>query len=128
GSPVASRGRHSTWRTIPPTCPTRSRGPALARLPRRRTGSAAGPPRGRARRRDAVRSVESHGKTVDEAIGQALRRLGRQRDDVEITVLSEGSRGVFGIGAEHARVRVTVRERDESEPGPATEDAVSLDR
>src|SRR4051812_50115103 len=106
-----------------------SRGPAMARPPRRRTGSGGGPPRGRARRRDAVRSVESHGKTVDEAIAQALRRLGRQRDDVEITVLSEGSRGVFGIGAEHARVRVTLREGDESEPGPAAaEDAVSLDR
>jgi len=76
-----------------------------------------------------VRSVESHGKTVDEAIGQALRRLGRQLDDVEVTVLSEGSRGVFGIGAEHARVRVTLREGDESEPRPAVaEDAVSLDR
>jgi spoIIIJ-associated protein len=75
-----------------------------------------------------VRSVESHGKTVDEAIAQALRRLGRQRDDVEITVLSEGSRGVFGIGAEHARVRVTLREGDESEAGPVAEEAVSLDR
>lgn len=75
-----------------------------------------------------MRSVESHGKTVDEAIGQALRRLGRQRDDVEITVLSEGSRGVFGIGAEHARVRVTLREGDESEPVAAAEGAVSLDR
>src|SRR5690349_6259712 len=105
-----------------------SRGPAMARPPRRRTGSGGGPPRGRARRRDAVRSVESHGKTVDEAIAQALRRLGRQRDDVEITVLSEGSRGVFGIGAEHARVRVTLREGDESEAGPVAEEAVSLDR
>ena len=75
-----------------------------------------------------MRSVESHGKTVDEAIGQALRRLGRQRDDVEITVLSEGSRGVFGIGAEHARVRVTLREGDESEAGPVAAEAVSLDR
>ena len=57
-----------------------------------------------------MRSVESHGKTVEEAINQALRRLGRQRDEVEISVLSEGTRGVFGIGAEPARVRVTVRE------------------
>ena len=121
-------GRWS-WTTTPLTLPMKSRGPAMARLPRRRTGSGDGPPRGRARRRDAVRSVESHGKTVDEAIAQALRRLGRQRDDVEITVLSEGSRGVFGIGAEHARVRVTLREGDENEPRPAAaEDAVSLDR
>jgi spoIIIJ-associated protein len=76
-----------------------------------------------------VRSVESHGKTVDEAIGQALRRLGRQRDEVEITVLSEGSRGVFGIGAEHARVRVTALEGEGVEVAPpADADAVPLDR
>ncbi len=59
-----------------------------------------------------MRSVESHGKTVEEAVSQALRRLGCGRDDVEVTVLSEGSRGVFGIGAEMARVRVTVLESE----------------
>jgi spoIIIJ-associated protein len=76
-----------------------------------------------------VRSVESHGKTVDEAVSQALRRLGRQREDVEITVLSEGSRGVFGIGAENARVRVTVRDGDDADVGPALSDeAVPLER
>src|SRR3954462_10582695 len=106
-----------------------SRGPAMARLPRRRTGSGDGPPRGRARRRDAVRSVESHGKTVDEAIGQALRRLGRQRDEVDITVLSEGSRAVLGIGAEEARVRVTVPEAEGEAAGPpAEEEAVPIER
>jgi spoIIIJ-associated protein len=76
-----------------------------------------------------VRSVESHGKTVDEAIGQALRRLGRQRDEVDVTVLSEGSRGVFGIGAEEARVRVTLREAEgpAGEP-PAEQEAVPMER
>jgi spoIIIJ-associated protein len=78
-----------------------------------------------------VRSVESHGKTVDEAVGQALRRLGRQREDVEITVLSEGTRGVFGIGAEEARVRVTVREGEgegEAIGPPAEQEAVPMER
>ena len=76
-----------------------------------------------------MRSVESHGKTVEEAISQALRRLGRQRDEVDVTVLSEGSRGVFGIGAEHARVRVTVQDGDEAAVGPASSaEAVSIER
>lgn len=76
-----------------------------------------------------MRSVESHGKTVDEAISQALRRLGRQRDEVEVTVLSEGSRGVFGIGAEMARVRVTVPDAEGVEVAPtAAADAVPLER
>jgi len=76
-----------------------------------------------------VRSVESHGKTVEEAVNQALRRLGRQRDEVDVAVLSEGSRGVFGIGAEHARVRVTVHDGDEVAPGPsAAVEPVPLER
>ena len=76
-----------------------------------------------------MRSVESHGKTVDEAVGQALRRLGRQRDEVDITVLSEGTRGVFGIGAEEARVRVTVREGEGEAAGPpAEQEAVPMER
>ena len=74
-----------------------------------------------------MRSVESHGKTVDEAVNQALRRLGRQREDVDIVVLREGSRGVFGIGAEDARVRVSVRESGPGEPVPPAE-PVELDR
>jgi spoIIIJ-associated protein len=78
-----------------------------------------------------VRSVESHGKTVEEAVGQALRRLGCERDDVEVTVLSEGSRGVFGIGAEMARVRVTVLESEGQAVAvapPVSADAEPLER
>ncbi len=35
-----------------------------------------------------------------------MTELNRNREEVEIDVLSEGSRGVFGIGTEDARVRV----------------------
>lgn len=48
-------------------------------------------------------------KTVEEAIKQALARLGKKREEVEISVLSEGSRGILGIGAEEARILVAVR-------------------
>ena len=53
-------------------------------------------------------SIEASGKSVDEAIQQALMRLGRRRDEVQITVLQEPSRGTFGIGSREARVRVSV--------------------
>ncbi len=52
-----------------------------------------------------VRSVEGRGKTVDDAILDALTKLGASREAVDIEVLSEGTRGVWGIGAEDARVR-----------------------
>lgn len=51
-------------------------------------------------------SVEFTGKTVEEAVERALAALGKTRDEVEIAVLSEGSRGLLGIGAEDARVAV----------------------
>jgi len=56
-----------------------------------------------------VESIEASGKTIDEAVQQALARLGKRRDEVEIVVLQEPSRGAFGLGSKDARVRVTVR-------------------
>ena len=56
-----------------------------------------------------MESIEASGKNVDEAVQQALARLGRRRDEVEITVLQEPARGTFGLGSREARVRVAVR-------------------
>ncbi len=55
-----------------------------------------------------MESIEASGKSVDEAILQALSRLGKRRDEVDVTVLQEPSRGAFGIGSKDARVRATV--------------------
>ncbi|HNS51245.1 MAG TPA: RNA-binding cell elongation regulator Jag/EloR [Anaerolineae bacterium] len=54
------------------------------------------------------RSVVASGKTVEDAIKNGLVMLGLRREQVDIEVISEGSRGVLGIGAEHARVRLIV--------------------
>lgn len=54
-------------------------------------------------------SVEKGGKTVEEAVQAALKELGATREEVVIEVLREGSRGVLGIGAETALVRVSRR-------------------
>jgi len=62
------------------------------------------------RERKGKRNVEASGKGVEEAIAQGLAELGRTRDEVEIEVLNEGSRGLFGLGAEEARVRISVIE------------------
>ncbi len=53
-------------------------------------------------------SIEVSARTVETAIEEALARLGKKRDEVEVKVLKEGSRGILGIGAEEARVLVTV--------------------
>src|SRR5262245_61112866 len=51
--------------------------------------------------------------------------LGRPREDLQITVLSEGRGGILGIGAEDAHILVSVRPEAsrpaETEPEPAAE-------
>jgi spoIIIJ-associated protein len=51
--------------------------------------------------------TESSGKTVDDAVNRALSELGLRRDQVSITVLTEGRPGILGVGSQPARVRVT---------------------
>jgi spoIIIJ-associated protein len=64
------------------------------------------------------RSVEGRGKTVDDAILDALTKLGASREAVDVEVLSEGSRGVWGIGAEDARVRAVLKAARPAPPQP----------
>ncbi len=55
--------------------------------------------------------VEKTGKTVQDAISLALAELNASMEDVEVEVLEEGSKGIFGIiGGKLARVRVTLKE------------------
>jgi spoIIIJ-associated protein len=63
-----------------------------------------------------VESLEVTGRTVREAIEKALTRLGRTRDEVEVSILSEGSRGILGIGGEDARILVSPKELPPEEP------------
>jgi len=43
---------------------------------------------------------------VEEAIQQALERLGVSQEEVKVTVLKEGRRGILGRGTEEAKIRV----------------------
>jgi spoIIIJ-associated protein len=52
-------------------------------------------------------SDEFRGKSVEEATEAGLAALGLKRSQVEIEILSRGSRGLLGFGAEDARVRIT---------------------
>jgi spoIIIJ-associated protein len=51
-------------------------------------------------------SLEMSGRTVEEAIQNALKELGVSREEVRVSVLKKGKTGVLGLGAEEALVRV----------------------
>src|SRR5947207_4545780 len=56
-----------------------------------------------------MRSIESEGDTIDQAIERALRALDVARDQVQIEILTDATRGLLGFGGKKARVRATVR-------------------
>jgi spoIIIJ-associated protein len=61
-------------------------------------------------------SIETTGETVEEAIAKGLAELGVAPSDVIVEVLDEPSRGVFGIGAHPARVRLKLFRTPASTP------------
>ncbi len=69
---------------------------------------------------------EFEGATVEEAIERGLRELGVRKEDVEVEILDRGSRGLWGIGARPARVRLTVRTSASSTVLPPGDDTVGI--
>lgn len=67
------------------------------------------------------KSGEFHGKSLEAAIATGLDALGLSRDEVEVEVVHPGSRGVLGIGAEDARVRLIQKQEVPSPPPPVPE-------
>jgi spoIIIJ-associated protein len=68
-------------------------------------------------------NIEIIAPTVDEAIQKGLEDLGVPQDAVDIEILDEGSRGLFGLGARQARIRLTIKGFAPSkEPAPVTSD------
>lgn len=58
-----------------------------------------------------MKQVTRKGKTVDEAVEQALRDLNTSADKVEVEVIESPKKGLFGlVGARPALVRVSKRE------------------
>ena len=67
-----------------------------------------------------LKTIESRGKTVDDAIAAALQELGLEREDVSVEIVERGKSGFLGIGAADAVVNVSYEAPDE-EPAPRIE-------
>ena len=71
-------------------------------------------------------SYESTGKTVEEAISEGLSKLGLSIGDVQVDILEEGSKGLFGLfGSKLAKVRLTVNEQDDTDTRSIFADSLS---
>jgi len=56
------------------------------------------------------KSIEVEGKTTKEAIEKALRLLGVTKDKVDIKILREECKGLFGMeGQKLAKLKVTLK-------------------
>jgi spoIIIJ-associated protein len=55
-------------------------------------------------------TIEIIAPTINEAIEKGLAELDLSRDAVDIEILDEGSRGLFGLGSHQARVRLIVKQ------------------
>ena len=60
--------------------------------------------------------VEQEGRTTEEAMELALQKLRATRDQVRVTVLSEGKTSLFGLISKPAKVRVSLKEDPSSTP------------
>lgn len=82
---------------------------------------------------DKVRKIEMDysekwGKDVEEAVRLALADLDASRDQVDVVVLEEPSKGFFGIGSRLAKVRVQKKQMIEEASGKETDRKEKVDQ
>lgn len=65
-------------------------------------------------------SLEVIAPSVEEAIKNGLNDLGLPEEAVEVEILDEGSRGLFGLGGRQARIRLSVKTTETIEAEPPT--------
>lgn len=77
--------------------------------------------------------IEIIAPSVEEAIANGLNDLGMTEEDVDIEILDEGTRGLFGLGSRQARVRLSIKSPSSSqqistaETQPPTQTSTAVD-
>ena len=60
------------------------------------------------------KELETTGKNIEDAIEKGLQELNCSKEDVEIKVLDEGTKGLFGLmGSKPARVLLTIKDKNQ---------------
>jgi spoIIIJ-associated protein len=63
-------------------------------------------------------TLEVIAPSVEEAVEKGLSDLGLPEEAVEVEVLDQGSRGLFGLGSRHARIRLAVKSAEQAAVRP----------
>ena len=71
-------------------------------------------------------TIETTGKTIEDAVRSGLVRLGRMKDEVDIEVLEEPKSGFFGFGSKPAKVRITEKEGVPVVPAMESQPTISV--
>ena len=70
-----------------------------------------------------MRQYEVSAKTKEEAVELGLQELGVSIGDVDVQVVEEGSKGLFGLfGSRPVKVRLTVKDSEEDPLGDLLEE------
>jgi spoIIIJ-associated protein len=62
--------------------------------------------------KDKRATLEVIAPSVEEAVEKGLADLGLPAEAVDVEILDQGSRGLFGLGSRHARIRLAVKSGD----------------
>lgn len=60
--------------------------------------------------------IEFIAKTVDEAVMNAMKHFGTTRDKINVRIVEEGSKGLFGFGAKDAKIVASLKDLSEIKP------------
>lgn len=71
-------------------------------------------------------SLEVIAPSTEEALKQGLHELGVTQEEVEIEILDEGTKGLFGLGSRQARIRLTLK-AEATPPAPRRGEAPKKD-
>jgi spoIIIJ-associated protein len=63
---------------------------------------------------DTHATLEVIAPTIEEAIAKGLSELGLPEEAVEIEILDEGSKGLFGLGSRQSRIRLSIKSTPQS--------------
>jgi spoIIIJ-associated protein len=78
---------------------------------------------------DLRTSIEIIAPTIEEAVARGAAELGVEPETLDVQVLDEGGKGLFGLGLRQARVRLTLRDQATSpRPAPSRPEARSTSR